>query len=185
MQFTSQIQKGLHQHKLGKPAEHFTSKEMVDNLPPVPKIPVQPHKGLIRIQNLERNQASFACYLHAMRAAAFEVAYEDLDGLYGVKWFHALLGFLGLIGETTQESEMVKVVGPQLCEDQINGLGDNDYENLAGLMSCVECYRLLLEGSNASSLAFFFPPQKDICLLAPRDVVCPSQCPKVSRKIIN
>ena len=184
MQFASQIQKGLRIAKIGKPADHFTSKEMVDNLPPVPKVTLQDHQGLARISNLERNQANFAHYLRATRAAAFEVAYEDLEGLYGAKWFSALLGFLGLTGETSQESEMVKV-GPRLCEDRIDGLGGNDYENLAGLVSRVECYRLQLEGNNASAATFFLPPRKGFCRLAPRNGPCPSQLRKVSTKNIN
>jgi hypothetical protein len=150
---------------------------MVDKLPSVPKIPFQHHQGFERVKNLEENQAIFAHYLHGIRAPVFEVAYEDLDGLHKAKWFNALLGFLGLIEEINQESDTIKV-GARLCEDRIDGLGTNDYGALAGLESRVECYRLRREGNNASSLAVFLPPRKDRCLLAPRDVACPSQLEK-------
>jgi LPS sulfotransferase NodH len=181
LQFASQMQKALRREKIGKSADHFTSKEMVDALPSVPKIPLQRDQGLRRIKNLERNQVIFARYLRTTRAAVFEVAYEDLDGLYGAKWFNGLLGFLGLVGEISQESDMIKV-GSRLCEDRINGLGNNDYENLTGLMSRVECYKLRVEGNKESASALFLPPRKDQCLRAPRNEVCPSQL-KVAKKV--
>jgi LPS sulfotransferase NodH len=178
LQLASQIQKALRRARMGKDASHFTSKEIVDTLPSVAKIPFQHVQELERVKNLEENQAIFAHYLRATRAPVFEVAYEDLDGLYKAKWFNSLVAFLGLVeGMRNQESGMIKV-GSRRCEDRIKGLGNNDYETLAGLESRVECYRLRVEGKNTSVSTVFLPPQKDRCLLAPRNEACPSQVEK-------
>jgi hypothetical protein len=167
LQYASQLQKYMRTIKIPGTLSHFTSQEKVDALPPVPKVVIQDSLGLKRVKVLEENQANFATYLRGLRAPVFELVYEDLDGLHQAKWFNAVLGFLGLNEEeTSQESDMLKV-GSRLCEDRIDGLGDNDYEALVGLQSRVECSRLRAAGNNESASAMFFPPKKHHCHLAP------------------
>jgi hypothetical protein len=116
LQVASQIQKALRLSTGKTSSQHFTSKEIVDKLPSVPKIKFKLWRMFERIKNLEENQATFAQYLRVTRAPVFEVAYEDLDGLYGARWFNALASFLGNIEEVSQESKIIKV-GSRLCED--------------------------------------------------------------------
>jgi hypothetical protein len=107
-------------------------------------------------------------------APLFQVTHEDLGGPHKLKWFNAVLGYLGLIGRLSMPSgsDIVEKVGAALCEDKIDDLGDKEYKLLSNLESRVECARLHVQNDWKVRPPQYvkeltFPPRDGQCRLAP------------------
>jgi hypothetical protein len=181
LQFASQIEKRQRLRKVQSAhikldVNHFTNKSAMDALGPVEKINIEQPQFQRAIRMLEENQEGFSRFLrvNCVYAPVFEISYEDLDGPHKLKWFNALLEFLGLRGRlsSARGSDLVKT-GSRLCESRLEGLGGEEYTSLSLHASRYECMRLRAHADwNITQPSEFvksqtFPPNLGQCRWSP------------------